>query len=344
MVFTLTPEQEQLFKTVLMYISNERKSAVIQVLDSGCASSVSGSLDEITKRFSGLEEGAIIRSHIPEIFDRALSPLELATLEYVPSRQDWRGNTKAFRLTEKGEQVKRYAGFALEMMARLFDQSIYPILGMMNSAYDRVRPQQAVALLYFVNEGPVSIQDLIDDPSLTDRSNIYDILNNFSSFKDGQDNPIPLIEIRDPRLGEGIKGYQWIKGSPAFRTTGSTTERMKRLVGTLSSDTDKVWTIEALALKCGYDNEHVLANAMQRLESKGNVKSGYSNELRTVHITDHGRRLIYSLFEPIRGSIAGDQVSNGLIDRNQLTPNNIVRVLGLYVGIKNQERGYHPAA
>ena len=34
MAFQLTDEQEQFFKTVLMYISNERKSAVIQVLDS----------------------------------------------------------------------------------------------------------------------------------------------------------------------------------------------------------------------------------------------------------------------------------------------------------------------
>ena len=151
MAFKLTDEQEQFFKTVLMYISNERKSALIQVLDSGTAMSVSDSLDKLSERFPNMRQQYITRTHINGIFDDALSPLELVVLEFVPSRQAWREDAKAFKLTKKGEEVKRYAGFALEQMARMFDQSIYPILGAMNSAYDRVRPQQAVRILYFVN-------------------------------------------------------------------------------------------------------------------------------------------------------------------------------------------------
>lgn len=347
MVFELTDEQEQFFKIVLMCISNERKSALIQLLDSGSAISVSDSLDRISERFPNMGQGDMTKTQIQGIFD-VLSPLELAVLEFVPSRQAWRGNTKAFRLTVKGEEVKRYAGFALERMAREFDQSIYPVLGMINSTYDEVRPQQAVRLLYAVNEGPVSVKDLMNNSTLAVESGIYDILNKFTSFKDGQGNAIPLVEIWDSKIAGGIKGYRWVSGSliPANRRA---TERSKRLIAALSSDSDRVWTLHELANECSYTiyeegRTHPLNQILNRLVDKGNMTSGYYNELRTVHITNHGRRLIYSLFEPIRGSIAGDQVSNGIIDRNQPTPSDVVRVLGLYAGIKDREKSGEPVA
>ena len=47
MVFKLTDEQEQFFKTVLMYISNERKSTLIQVLNGDRAAAVSDIIKEI---------------------------------------------------------------------------------------------------------------------------------------------------------------------------------------------------------------------------------------------------------------------------------------------------------
>src|SRR3989338_1276426 len=346
MVFVLTDEQEQLFREVLMYISNERKSALIQVLDSDSALSVSDSLDKLSERFPTVGR-YITKNHIPTIFYTALSPLELAALEFVASRQARREDAKAFKLTEKGKKVKRYAAFALEGMAREFDQSIYPILGTMNSTYDNVRPQQAVRLLYLVNECPVRVQELIDDPSLTNRASIYDILIRFTSFKDGQGNAMPLVEIRDPKSGEGMKGYHWARGS-LMPTTTRATERYNRLITTLSSNPDRVWTLHELARECGYaisqkGQTRYLSSNLDRLESKGNAVSGYSHELRTVHITDHGRRFI-SLLEPIRGDIVGDEVSKGIIDGNQPTPQNLVRALGLYVNIKNQERGYQPVA
>jgi len=339
MTFTLTPEQEQLFKTVLMYMNNERKSALMQLLDGEKAKTIVQISREFME-YPNADSGYLPKQLVLSILNKALSPLELAVEETVVGERG-RG-AKAFRLTEKGEQVKRYAGFALEQMARLFDQSVYTILGTTNTKYNKVRPQQAVRLLYVANEGPVSVQDLIDDISLTDRFNIYDILNNLSSFKDGLGNAIPLIEVRDPKIGDGYKGYRWVRGS-SMPTTTRPTKRWTKLVNTLSSDPDRVWTQEELAQECGYDPIGVLSRSLHYLESKGNIRSGSSHELRMVYITDHGRLLIHSLFEPIKGDIAGDEVSKGIIDRNQPISKNLIRILGLYVGIKNLERGYQPA-
>lgn len=334
MAFNLTDEQEQFFKTVLMYINNERKSALIQLLDSKEAKTIA----QVSRDFMdypNADPHYLPKQNVLSIFKKALSPLELAVEETVVG--DSGREAKAFRLTEKGEQVKRYAGFALERMAREFDQSIYPILGTMNSTYGRVRPEQAVALLYLVNQAPLSLQKLAENTSLTDRSNIDDILKDLSSFKDAQGNPMPLIRINSPKLEEGVKGYQWVKGSPTPTTT-SLREKWKKLVQVLSSDPERVWTVTKLMKECRYGSYTDLSPRLERLESIGNVQSGFSRELTIAYLTDHGKRFIYSLFEPIKGAIAGDEVSKGIIDRNHPTPNNVVRVLGLYVRIKDRER------
>lgn len=331
MVFGLTEDQEQFFKTVLMYISNERKSALIQVLDSKEAKTVIQISRELYH---------VSKQNVGSIFNRVLSPLELAVEETVLGERG--KDAKAFRLTEKGEQVKRYAGFALEIMAREFNQSIYPILGTMNSPPgDKVRPQQAVALLYLINQAPISLKELIEHPSLTARYNVTSMLNDLSSFKDTNGNPIPLIRITSPELYGGIKGYRWVKDS-VIPTIGKSTKRWKKLVKTLELSPGRMWTEYELAIECGYDGIVDLNSSLSFLESKGNLKSGFSTELAQACITTDGRRMLYSLFEPIRGAIAGNPASIGVIDQNQPTPANVAKVLGCYVAIKNLERSGQP--
>jgi len=343
--FELTPEQEAFFKVVLMYISNERKSTLIQLLDTDSAKTVTDLVEDFRERYPSADSNYLLKHQIPGVFDKVLSPLELATLEHVPGRIR-EEEVQAFRLTKVGQEVKLYAGFALEMMARDFDQSIYPVLGTMNSTAERRRPSEAVKLLYIVNEGLVTVEDLIRDESLTGEKQIYDILSKLSGFESGTGNSIPLVEINGPILDDGNKGYHWIKGS-SMPTTTRPTERWRKLVELLSSNPDRVWTKKELARKCGYkiaeeDRVEVLGQSLSRLEDKYNIWSGSSHEFRTVHITPHGRRLIYPLFDSIRGAIAGDEISLGIVGRNQPTPESVVSVLGHYIGIKNQERGKSP--
>lgn len=342
MAFNLTDEQEQFFKTVLMYISNERKSALIQLLDSKKAKTIA----QISREFMDCPDADphyLSKQHVLSIFNRALSPLELAVEETVVGESG--REAKAFRLTEKGGEVKKYAGFALEFMARFFDQSIYPVLSTSNSSEERVRPYEAVNLLHLLQEGPISIRDLIRNYPSPEyyHTHIDDILGSLANFKDGDGNLIPLVEIRAPNLEEGIKGYQWVRQS-SMPTTKSPREKWKRLVYVLSSDTERVWTVAELMKECGYGSYTDLSPRLERLESIGNIQSGFPRELTIVYLTDHGRRFVYSLLEPIRGAIARDEVSNGIIDRNQPTPNDVVRVLGLYVGIKDRERAGEPVA
>ena len=340
--FELTPEQEALFRTVLLYISNERKSTLIQLLDSERAKSITDVVEEFGEHYPSVDSSYLEKNGILSIFNKALSPLELATEEQVPGRRS--KDVKAFRLTEAGEEVKSYAGFALERMVREFDQSIYPILSVMNSTADRRRPSEAVGLLSMLDQSPISVADLVAEYPKPEyySKNMSDHLAPLSGFKDAKGNPIPLIEIKGPTLEEGMKGYQWIKGS-TMPTTKKPTERWRNLVYTLYSDPARAWTEAELARECGYDRIQNLNRALLRLESKGNLMSDYSRELRTVNITSHGRRLIYSLFEPIRGAIAGDEVSSDVIDRNKPSPDSVTRVLGHYVGIKNIEIGIEPA-
>jgi len=163
-------------------------------------------------------------------------------------------------------------------------------------------------------------------------------LNDLTIFKDSKGNPIPLIEITEPNLPKNQKGFYWVEGSPAHRITGKTTEEMKNLLETLYSNPERVWTAKELGAETGYSKVDTLLSALQRLQSNGNVKSGYQKELRKAQITVHGRLMIYTLFETIKEDIADDVISSRRIDRNQPTPDSLVRVLGLYVGIKNQER------
>ena len=347
--FKLTEEQEleeqnEFFKVVLQYVSNERKSTFIQLLDSDISRSLTDLVEEFERIYPDANSSYLSKKNMLSISNKVLSPLNLnlATEEYVPGRVGDE-QVKAWRLTEKGKRVKRYASFILERMAKEFDQSIYPVLRTMNSTSDKVRPYEAVRLLYTVNEGPVSVEDLIVNTSPAYRCSLGDILSDLSNFKDSKGKPIPLVEIKVPTFERGRKGYQWVKGAPEYSITSSTTPRISKLLTALSSDPERIWSRQELDDECGDDGGTGLMDTLWRLESAGYIRSGYSREFKTANITSHGRRILYSLFDVIRGDIAGDEVSKGIIDRNQATPASTVKVLRHYVKIKNFEMGRSPS-
>ncbi len=345
MTFKLTEGQEQFFRTVLMYISNERKSALIQFLDSRSAKSATEIIHEFENEFGGnlsnLGPERLSRGNINGIFDEALFPLELAVLDQVPSEKY--GRVRGFRLTKKGEEAKKYAGYALKVMASFFDQSIYPILGTMNSTAEKVRPYEAVRLLYLLEEGPTNLERLVAETSPSYRPDLLKILDDLLYYKTADGEPIPLVDIKKQKLVHGHRGYQWVEGSKMPMVA----ERSRKLVEVLSSTPHKVWTMHELAPECGYTfNRYGLATSLNTdlrdLESKGNVTSGTGYQLRSVQTTFYGKLLTSSLFDVIRGAIAGDPVSIGIIERNQPSPAEVVRVLGYYAAMKDRERTGEP--
>jgi hypothetical protein len=336
-------EQDELFKTVLMYINNERKSTLIQLLDSGGARSVADLVEEFREEYPDADPRGITDPLVHSILRDSLSPLKLATKEETFGNNG--SFVKGIRLTEEGEQVKRYAGFALEQFAREFNQSIYPILGMMNSTSDRTRPYETTSLLYTILEkGPISITELIStDVTFYYNTRVRPILNNLLNFQDVEGNPIPLVDISNYGLGNGgKKAYQWVKNSN-LPSTKHPTQRWSNLISGLSSDPERVWTTEGLAEEFDYDNKQTLSPILRRLVSKGNLVVAHLQDLQKVSISFYGGTLIYGVFEPIRGDIAGDQSSSQQIDNIQLSPHSVATVLNSYVNIKDEERLFTPS-
>ena len=339
MAFNLTAEQEQFFRTVLMTINNERKSALMQLLSGEDPKTISQVIREF-KGYPNADPRYLPKQNVLSIVN-TLSPLELVLEKSVIGESG--KSAKAFILTEKGVEASKYAGFALERMAREFDQSIYPLLSTSNSSTVRLRAIESVNLIYLLEQGSITIGSLIRRYHGLEHyaSHINEILNSLVTFKDGNGNPIPLIEVRTQNLEEGIKGYQWVRESQ-MPTTKSPRYKWKKLVQVLSSDPERIWTLTELMKECGYNYYANLHPRLERLEAIGNVQSGFSTDLAQVYLTPHGVRFISSLLDPIRGAIAGDPVSIGIIERNQPNPADVARVLGYYVAIKNRERAGEP--
>ena len=339
MAFELTGEQEQFFRTVLLSINHERKSAMIYIMGSGNPRTAR----ELAQKFADdcSAPSLLTPKNIRGIFDNSLSPLELAVSEDVQTFAG-RGEARGFKLTEKGEEVKPYAGFALEFMANILEQSIYPILGGSQSNYDKTRPGEVVNFLYSLADKPMIMRDVvISGDTAYKESHLTGVIQKLFYLKDAKSRPIPLVKLEGPSTGAEPNYYQLKEGAMMPASTKET-KRWKALVNTFFSNPERIFSRRELEEMCGYDGRLVLNNRLSTLEEKG-VITGYApNEIRIISLTEHGRRFLHSLIDPIRGAIAGDPVSIGIIGRNQPNPADVARVLGYYADIRTLQMAGQP--